>query len=99
MGFNLDGVKTDAATSVKLVLTINDDNDPGNWGPTGRTVDAHALLEAFAEGDGKGMNVPGPDQTRGSGDGVTWKCGIDTAIENQQTDCTTPWNGGWPDSR
>ena len=94
VGFDLTGVNTASVTNAQLVLTINDGNDPGNWGPSGRTVDAHSLLEAFAEGDGKGLNIPGPEQTRGSGSGVTWSCGIDTAIENQAVDCASTWNGG-----
>ena len=93
VGFDLTGINTSSVTNAQLVMTINDENDPGNWG-SGGTVDAHSLLEAFAEGSGKGMNVPGPDQTRGSGDGVTWRCGIDTAIENQAPDCASTWNGG-----
>ena len=75
-------------------MTINDENDPGNWGSNGRTVDAHRLLEDWAEGNGKGMEVPGPEQTRGTGSGVTWNCAIDTDIENQAADCSTQWNGG-----
>ena len=95
VGFDLSAVNLSGLTSATLVLTINDDNDPGQWGPSGRTVDAHRLLEAFVEGNGKAFGLPNPDKTRGTGSGVTWKCGIDTAIENQKADCVNPaWNGG-----
>ncbi len=95
-GFDLSGVgDVSTVTSATLILTINDENDPGNWGSSGRTIDAHRLLEAWQEGDGKGMGLPNSEKTRGSGSGVTWKCGIDTAIENQKADCVNPaWNGG-----
>ncbi len=94
VGFDLSGVNVASVTNAQLVLTINDDNDPGNWGPSGRTVDAHSLLDAFVEGNGKGMNVPGSEQTRGTGHGVTWNCADDAAIENQVSNCSPPWNGG-----
>ncbi|MFQ5570042.1 MAG: thrombospondin type 3 repeat-containing protein [Rhodothermales bacterium] len=94
VGFDLSSVNVASVTTASLVLTINDDNDPGNWGTTGRTLDAHRLLEDWVEGNGKGMGLPGSEQTRGTGSGVTWKCGIDTAIENTATDCASPWNGG-----
>ena len=94
VGFDLTEVDTASVSSATLVLTINDDNSPGNWGSEGRTVDVHQLLEDWVEGDGQGYGVPNSETTRGSGAGVTWKCAVDTAIENQATDCDPVWNGG-----
>jgi hypothetical protein len=38
--------------------------------------------------------VPGTDDTRGSGKGVTWACAIDSNIANQQANCMPLWHGG-----
>lgn len=94
VGFNLSGVDTNAVTRATLVLTINDETPPANWGPNGRTVDAHRLLEVWAEGNGKDIGLPNSESTLGTGPGVTWNCASDTAIENQQTNCAPKWNGG-----
>jgi hypothetical protein len=94
VGFDLSAIDTSSVASAKLVLTINPDNPPGNWGSNGRTVDAHRLLESWTEGNGKAFGLPNSEQTRGSGSGVTWVCAIDIAIENQQADCDLKWNGG-----
>ena len=94
VGFDLSGVDLGSVSSAKLVLTINDDNSPGNWGSNGRTVDVHRLLEDWVEGDGQAYGLPNSQKTRGSGSGVTWKCATDTAIENKKADCDPVWNGG-----
>ncbi len=98
VGFSLAGVDLSGLVSATLILTINDDNDPGNWGSNGRTIDAHRLLVNWAEGDGKGLEVPGPEKTRGTGSGVTWNCATDTDIENHAADCSPQWAGGKPPS-
>ena len=83
----------DFGTVTKATLRLNISDIGTNWG-TGRTVDAHALNVEFAEGDGKAAGVPNSESTRGSGEGVTWKCAVDTEISNQQTNCNPTWLGG-----
>ena len=79
----------------KATLTLHIAENANNWGKDNdRTVDAHPLLEDFAEGDGQNAGVPGSQSTRGSGAGVTWKCAIDSEISNQKTDCDPTWDGG-----
>ena len=92
--FDLTGINTSGVTTARLILTINDDDPPGNWGSSGRTVDAHRLLEDFAEGNGKNQGLPGSERTRGTGSGVTWNCAIDTEIEDSNADCSPQWGGG-----
>ena len=75
VGFDLSGVDTSAVSRATLVLTINDETPARNWSPSGRFVDVHRLLGAWAEGNGN-------ENTRSTGLGVTWNCAIDTAIEN-----------------
>ena len=94
IGFDLSNVDASAVASATLVLTINDDDPPGSWGSNGRTVDAHRLLENWVEGNGKALGLPGSEETRGTGSGVTWNCAIDTDISDASADCTTQWNGG-----
>lgn len=87
-----DYIAEHGISSAQLVFIISDNGN--NWGTTGRTVDAHPLTESFAEGNGTSDAVPPNGTTRGEGSGVTWSCAIDTAIENQQTNCSPEWNGG-----
>ncbi len=83
----------DFGTVTKATLRVNISDIGNNWG-SGRPVDAHGLLVDFAEGNGKAAGVPNSETTRGNGDGVTWKCAIDTDIANQKTDCNPVWIGG-----
>jgi Tol biopolymer transport system component len=84
-------IGTGTVISAKLRLTITDNGN--NWGNTGRTVDVHRLLKDWAEGNGT-------DSSRGTGSGATWNCAIDSAIQNQATDCTgaTAWEMGQPNN-
>ncbi len=80
-----------AITKATLRLHVRDTGN--NWG-SGRTVDAHALNVEFSEGNGKNAGVPNSESTRGTGEGTTWKCAIDSDISNQQTNCDPIWIGG-----
>jgi len=77
--------------SAKLRLTITDNGN--NWGTTGRTVDVHRIIADWAEGNGT-------ENSRGTGNGATWNCAIDSAIQNQAKDCsgTTAWEMGQPNN-
>ena len=77
--------------SAKLVLTI--DQNPGGWGAAGRTLEIHALLTGFTEGNGRSVRSSGV-RTRGTGQGVTWRCATDNTIEDKVTDCDPTWGGG-----
>ena len=85
-------VNNHGLTKATLILSIAENGN--NWGADGRTVDAHPLLVEFAEGNGQNAGVPGSQSTRGSGEGVTWKCEVDTEIANQKADCDPKWDGG-----
>lgn len=90
--FNLSGISTTGLQSATLVLNIAENSN--NWG-SGRAVDAHRLLADWTEGNGRNdVMVGGGPGFRGTGEGVTWKCAKDTNINNQNDDCTAPWNGG-----
>lgn len=91
VGFDLTGVPA-GVTSAHLVLTVK--GHLGNWGATGRTVDAAPLLVDFDEGNGKRFRAPAGQSTRGTGAGVTWKCASDANIANGLTDCAPTWDGG-----
>lgn len=93
--FDLDGVCLANLSRATLVLTIAENSN--NWGTTGRTVDAHRILETWTEGNGVNSDLvsgPGPTTYRGDGAGATWHCADDTDIYDQSPDCTTQWNGG-----
>jgi len=94
VAFNLAGINLMGLKKATLVLTIYDGIPPKNWGSQGRFVDVHRLTEDWAEGNGKSLDLPPPQSTRGSGPGVTWACAIDAAIENQKKDCDGNWMGG-----
>jgi Tol biopolymer transport system component len=94
VGFDVSGFDANNVTSARLILTIAENAD--NWGQNGdRTVDAHSLLESFAEGNGMIAEVtPQSAKTRGTGSGVTWNCAIDDEISDHSADCVQLWNGG-----
>lgn len=70
--------------SAKIRLTIVDNG--ANWGD-GRWIDLHSLEKSWAEGNGT-------ENGRGSGEGSTWECAIDTNILNTSPNCSgiTAWN-------
>ena len=81
-------IGTGTLENATLRLYIEDNFD--GWGASGRTIDAHRITENWAEGNAAnlGMSIPG------TGDGVTWKCAVDTDISDQNKDCATEWGGG-----
>jgi hypothetical protein len=88
------------STLASATLRLYIEHNGNNWGPEGRTIDIHRILEDWSEGDGfndKPASMSSSEfnslKTRGSGAGVTWKCAIDSEIQNQQTDCSTHWDG------
>lgn len=87
-------------TLSSATLRIYIEENGNNWGPNGRTIDLHKLLEDWTEGNGfndkpasMSLSQFNELKTRGDGLGVTWKCATDTEINNQQTDCSPQWNG------
>jgi hypothetical protein len=93
VAFDLAGVSTAGLQSATLSLTIAENSD--NWGATGRLVDAHRLLSAWTEGNGRNdVMVGGGGGIRGAGGGVTWHCAQDVDIANQRPNCSPLWNGG-----
>jgi len=93
VAFDLSGVSRSSVTKATLVLTVA--KNLHNWGSQGGLVEVHPLLEDFTEGNGKSLEVPAGEQTRGTGAGVTWACATDTNIANLQSDChRSRWMGG-----
>ena len=84
--------------SAVLQLTITDNGN--NWGTNGRTIDAHRILNNWAEGNG--FIVGNSPADKGTGSGATWSCSIDANIANQNDDCagSTAWDmanqNNWP---
>ena len=78
------------ATLENATLRLYIEDNFNGWGASGRTIDAHTVSENWAEGNAAnlGGNIPG------TGDGVTWKCAVDTDISDQNKDCATEWGGG-----
>ena len=90
--FNQTSIEDTAGSLSVINATLRlyiEDNFNG-WGASGRTIDAHTVSENWAEGNAAnlGGNIPG------TGDGVTWKCAVDTDISDQNKDCATEWSGG-----
>jgi hypothetical protein len=83
-------IGNDEVLSAKLRVTIVDNGN--NWG-AGRTVDVHRLISGWVEGDGT-------ENDRGTGNGATWNCAIDSLIENQAKNCSgsTEWEMGQPNN-
>jgi hypothetical protein len=85
------GVGSGTVLSAKLRLTIATNGN--NWGASGRTVDVHRLLVDWAEGNGTAAS-------RGTGNGATWNCAVDSVIENNAVNCSgvTDWEMGQPNN-
>ncbi len=69
--------------------------------PDGCSVDVHRITETWVECDGANMKPGNLSQSEfnqfkngGNGNGVTWKCSVDSEINNQQANCNPKWNGG-----
>jgi cysteine-rich repeat protein len=88
--FDPSAVAPTAVAKATLILTV--EQNLGELGPTGRAIAAHALLQDFAEGNGRLLSAA--PATRGAGAGITFACATDTNISNQGADCGSPWNGG-----
>jgi sugar lactone lactonase YvrE len=93
VGFELTDISATGLTSATLVMSISDAIPPANWGSEGRPVEVRRLLKDWAEGNGKKLDLPRSEQTRGEGAGVTWKCAWDTDIANKKSDCPYNWKG------
>ncbi|MFN8599344.1 MAG: hypothetical protein U0842_02670 [Candidatus Binatia bacterium] len=89
--FDYSQIQVQTLSSAKLVLTI--DQNPGGWGASGRSLEVHALNTGFVEGNGRSVRSTGV-RTRGTGQGVTWRCSTDDTIEDKTTNCGTTWGGG-----
>lgn len=76
-----------------LILTVNGSNAPDGWSSAGRYIDVHRMTEAWSEGNGKDLDLPEEESTRGNGSGATWNCDADTDISNQQKNCNPEWDG------
>src|SRR3989344_2058421 len=106
VGFDVSGVDLSDVTKATLVLTVcHTPSDPSfcpdppnNWLSAGGKVYVYRLDDGFENwAEGNGNNFPVDNNPRGSGQGVTWNCTIDTDIANQSNDCLLPtWgnNGG-----
>ncbi len=92
VGFDLASMDLSGLTSATLVMTIGS-APPANWGQGG-AIEVRRLLAPWTEGNGKDIDVPEVDSTRGTGSGITWKCGTDTDILNTEKDCAGNWEGG-----
>ncbi len=76
--------------TAKLRFTITDNGN--NWGTNGRTVGAHRIMYDWVEGNGfNDGNIP---ESRGTGNGTTWNCAIDSNIANAMANCNgaSAWN-------
>lgn len=102
MTFDQNAILTAAQgkTLQSATLRLYIEENGNNWGPNGRTIDVHRLLSNWSEGNGFNDKPASLTQsqfnalkTRGNGLGVTWECATDTEINNQQTNCSTQWNG------
>lgn len=73
-----------------LQLAITDLSN--NWGANGRPVAVHRFTKNWDEGNGFVDSHTPID--RGTGNGVTWNCAVDSNISNQAKNCsgTTEWN-------
>lgn len=86
-----DAIGAETLLTATLRLTIVE--TPSSWGPNGRTVDLHRMLQDWAEGNGFTSGALPGQRTRGEGAGATWNCAIDADIANFQPNCDgeTAW--------
>ncbi|MBK7593163.1 MAG: hypothetical protein IPI27_18445 [Betaproteobacteria bacterium] len=92
LGFDLSGINLNDVKSAILKMTIAGTDQ--QWDVFGRTIDAHALVADFDEGNGIQIGADPSLMTLGTGTGATWKCPNDADISNSQTECMFFWDGG-----
>jgi hypothetical protein len=90
--------------SAKIRLYV--DYNSGNWGKDGRTISAYKLLTDWTEGNGRNAKRRNGENdndeeapvtsNRGTGEGATWVCPVDSNISNIKSNCAKSdrWNGG-----
>lgn len=93
VGFDLAGQNMAGLTKATLVLKIGS-MPPSHWKNGGSPIEAVRLTSDWTEGNGKDLDVPDADATRGTDAGATWKCATDTNITNTKKDCSSTWDGG-----
>ena len=102
ISFDQDNIQeaSQEKTLFSATLRLYIEHNGNNWGPNGRTIDVHKLLEEWTAGDGFNDKPTAMSSSqfnelknRGNGNGVTWRCATDTEINNQQTNCDTQWDG------
>lgn len=86
------GSGTLVSASLELSITANGDN----WGASGRTISVFRLTKEWVEGNG--FVDGGLPPSRGSGEGATWACAVDSDIADVTKDCSgaTEWEMGMP---
>lgn len=86
-----DAIGAETLLTATLRLTIVE--TPSNWGPTGRAIGLHRMLQDWAEGNGFVTGALPAQSTRGEGAGATWNCAVDSDISNFQRNCEgeTAW--------
>lgn len=92
LGFDLSGINLGDVKSAILEMTIAGTDQ--QWDVFGRTIEAHALVADFDEGNGIQIGADPSLMTLGTGSGATWQCPNDAVISNSQTECVSLWDGG-----
>ena len=102
VGFDVHDVNFAKVTKATLVLTISNNGDDikpfspsSQWPAGGGGLYAARLNDGFETWvQGNGNNYPIPNNPHGTGQGVTWNCGTDDNIADQDADCTGIWMWG-----
>lgn len=96
VAFDLSNVNLSAVTKATLVLDVQECELPKKWGPEGRNILAYPVNESWVEGNGQTIRVGQGEQTRGSGQGVTWFSPVDANIANKSPNGALQWMGARP---
>ena len=96
VAFDMSGVNVTRVTKATLVLDVQECELPKKWGPEGRNILAYPINETWVEGNGQTIKVGQKEQTRGSGQGVTWFSPVDTNIANKAPNGALQWMGARP---
>lgn len=67
VAFDLSGVDLSGLTRARLVLNVQECEQPRKWGPEGRKVLAYPVNEEWVEGNGETFKAGSEEKTRGTG--------------------------------
>ena len=93
VAFDLSDTNRTGLTKARLVLSVQQCEQPKRWGAEGRNILAYPVMQAWVEGNGQTLRTGQNEKTRGEGQGATWFSPVDENIANKVPNGALQWGG------